>query len=139
MKRKLALLAVCSLAGVASAQTFKEWQDPNINAVNRLPMHTHFFGFENSEASKKDAKLSSNYLDLSGTWKFSFFEHAEGYKNDFFKPGYNDGSWGEIPIPGNWELYGYGDPQYTNTWYPWSNHFENNPPFVPIRENHVGQ
>ena len=22
------------------AQTFKEWQDPEINAVNRAPMHT---------------------------------------------------------------------------------------------------
>ena len=28
------------------AQTFKEWQDPEINAVNRAPMHTNFFAYE---------------------------------------------------------------------------------------------
>lgn len=31
------------------AQTFKEWQDPEINAVNRAPMHTNFFAYESTE------------------------------------------------------------------------------------------
>ncbi|WP_167607634.1 sugar-binding domain-containing protein [Maribellus sediminis] len=26
--------------------------------------------------------------------------------------------WAEIPVPGNWELYGYGFPNYTNVEYP---------------------
>jgi len=38
-----------------------------------------------------------------------------------------------------WELNGYGDPVYLNVGYAWRGHFKNNPPFVPIQGNHVGQ
>ena len=37
------LLAACALTG--SAQTFKEWLDPEVNAVNRAPMHTNYFAY----------------------------------------------------------------------------------------------
>ncbi len=37
-----------------------------------------------------------------------------------------------------WELNGYGDPIYVNNGYAWRNHFENNPPQVPEKDNHVG-
>ncbi len=57
---------------------------------------------------------------------------------DFFRPGFNDGAWGEMPVPGLWELNGYGDPQYLNIGYPWREQFSNNPPYVPVKENHVG-
>lgn len=42
MKKRLLLgiLGACTLS--SQAQTFKEWQDPEINAVNRAPMHTNF-------------------------------------------------------------------------------------------------
>jgi len=139
MKTALSLFLMASAMTVASAQSFNEWLDPNINQVNRLPMHSSFFGYENNEAAQNDAKFSSNYLDLSGTWKFNFFNNAEGYRNDFFKPGYNDTQWGTMPIPGNWELNGYGDPTYTNVVYPWDPVFRPAPPQVPTRENHVGQ
>lgn len=43
-----------------------------------------------------------------------------------------------MPVPGLWELNGYGDPQYLNIGYAWREQFENNPPYVPIKENHVG-
>ena len=48
MRRKLVfLLASLSLATAVHAQTFREWQDPGVNAVNRAPMHTHYFAYEN--------------------------------------------------------------------------------------------
>ena len=43
MKKHLFSGLLGLLALGASAQTFKEWQDPNVNAVNRAPMHTHYF------------------------------------------------------------------------------------------------
>ena len=47
MKRiLLGILGVCACH--AYAQTFKEWQDPEINAVNRAPMHTDFFAYEST-------------------------------------------------------------------------------------------
>ena len=46
MKKQLVLgiLGACVLSG--SAQTFKEWQDPEVNAINRAPMHANFFAYE---------------------------------------------------------------------------------------------
>ena len=46
MKKQLLTGLFGLLALGASAQTFKEWQDPEVNAVNRAPMHTNYFAFE---------------------------------------------------------------------------------------------
>ena len=43
-----------------------------------------------------------------------------------------------MPVPGLWEVNGYGDPLYVNTGYAWREQFSNNPPEVPVEENHVG-
>ena len=43
-----------------------------------------------------------------------------------------------MPVPGLWELNGYGDPLYVNIGYPWREQFVNNPPEVPVAEHHVG-
>lgn len=42
MKRQILLGIWGACALVSHAQTFKEWQDPEVNAVNRAPMHTNF-------------------------------------------------------------------------------------------------
>ena len=33
----------------ANAQTFDEWQNPEVNAVNRTFMHTNYFAYESEE------------------------------------------------------------------------------------------
>ena len=50
----LGILGACTLA--ANGQTFKEWQDPEVNAVNRAPMHANFFAYETTEAAKQAVK-----------------------------------------------------------------------------------
>ena len=35
-------------------------------------------------------------------------------------------------------MNGYGDPVYVNIGFAWRGNFKNNPPEVPIKENHVG-
>ena len=43
MKKTLLILAAAlSGALAASAQTGREWQDPAVNEINRLPMHSTF-------------------------------------------------------------------------------------------------
>lgn len=123
-----------------SAQTFTEWQNPEINAVNRAPMRSENFAFKSGEEALKsaDKKNSANYLSLNGTWKFNWVKDAGARPVDFWKPGFNDAGWDDIRIPGMWELNGYGDPMYVNTHYPWHNFFKNDPPNVPYEENHVG-
>jgi beta-galactosidase len=43
-----------------------------------------------------------------------------------------------MPVPGNWELNGYGDPVYINIGYAWRGWYKDNPPYVPVENNHVG-
>ena len=40
------------------------WLDPNVNAVNRAPMHTSYFAFETPQQAAADKKMSDNYLSL---------------------------------------------------------------------------
>ncbi|MBQ8501492.1 MAG: DUF4981 domain-containing protein [Bacteroides sp.] len=140
MKKKYLIGGMLALlSGVASAQTFKEWQDPTVNAVNRGPMHTNYFAYESEAAAKRAVKeQSENFMTLNGTWKFHWVKDSDARPTDFWKLGYNDLGWGTMPVPGVWELNGYGDPIYVNVGYAWRNQFKNNPPHVPVEENHVG-
>ncbi|MBQ6045595.1 MAG: DUF4981 domain-containing protein [Bacteroidales bacterium] len=137
--RKILSLLLCLACSFAYAQTFTEWQDPAVNAVNRAPMHAHYFAYESLAAAEAGVpESSSNYMTLHGLWKFDWVADADSRPTDFWKPGFNDKGWGTMPVPGIWELNGYGDPMYTNVNYPWSNQFENDPPRVPSKNNHVG-
>ena len=139
MKKQLLLTAVCACSLSVSAQTFKEWQDPEINDINRAPMHTSFFSYEDIDAANKGVKeKSDNFMTLNGVWKFFWVENADQRPTDFFKVDYNDKGWDDLRVPAVWELNGYGDPIYVNVGYAWRNQYKNNPPYVPVEKNHVG-
>ncbi|WP_290091585.1 glycoside hydrolase family 2 TIM barrel-domain containing protein [uncultured Bacteroides sp.] len=139
MKKQLMTGLLTVFALTAGAQTFQEWQNPEINAVNRAPMHTNYFAFENADAAKKaNKKQSTNYMTLNGTWKFNWVKDADSRPTDFWKTGFNDKGWDDLQVPAVWELNGYGDPIYVNVGYAWRNQFKNNPPEVPTENNHVG-
>ncbi len=122
-----------------SAQTFTEWQDPAVNALNRLPMRATSFAYGSPEAAAAGEKCRSmRYLSLEGTWRFAWVASADERPTDFYRTDYQDSHWGTMPVPGMWELNGYGDPQYLNVGYPWREQYRNNPPLVPTRGNHVG-
>lgn len=98
MKKQLVLglLGACVLSG--NAQTFKEWQDPEINAINRAPMHANFFAYENAEMAAKAVKEDSkNFMSLNGTWKFFWVRNADARPTDFWKTGFNDKGWDNLP------------------------------------------
>ena len=139
MKRLIFLgIAMVSLTAL-NAQTFKEWQDPNINEINRAKMHTSYFAYESNDAANKAVKEESeNFMTLNGTWKFFWVKDAGQRPTDFWKAGYNDKGWNDLEVPAVWELNGYGDPIYVNTGFAWRNQYENNPPYVPEENNHVG-
>ncbi len=108
-------------------KTTEEWKDPNVSGVNRLPM---------SATLDDEAQL---HLSLSGMWKFKFNEDMNTRSRDFFSASYDDSAWGEIPVPGLWDINGWCDPLYVNCPYAWNGHFQNNPPLVPEEHNYVGQ
>lgn len=139
MRNFLLLGTMCVCALSVSAQSFKEWQDPEVNAINRAPMHTSFFAYESLETANKGVKEESdNFMTLNGKWKFLWVESADKRPDDFFRVGYDDNGWDDFRIPAVWELNGYGDPIYVNIGYAWRNQYKNNPPYVPVEKNHVG-
>lgn len=140
-KQKLFLfaLAALSLNFGLRGQTFKEWQDPEVNEINRLPMHANFFPYQNEkDAQCNNKEKASNYISLDSQWKFNWVRDADMRPGDFFKTDFNDKAWKNINVPGIWELNGYGDPVYLNSGYAWNTFFRSNPPFVPVKNNHVG-
>jgi len=143
MKKTLLTTAIALMAvatGWADNQpTFTEWHDMQVNDINRFPTHTSFFAYENIEAAHAgNMKASANYLSLEGKWKFKWVEHANQRPTDFYAEGYDDSQWGQMNVPGMWELNGYGDPIYVNIGFGWRGHFKNDPPNVPEKDNHVG-
>lgn len=138
MTRKVLICALASVGLTAFAQQ-PEWQDPNVNAINRAAMHTNYFAYESEQAALKGCRLASdNYMTLNGTWKFNWVQNADQRPTDFYKVDFNDKGWDNIQVPGVWELNGYGDPIYVNVGYPWRSQYKNNPPYVPTVNNHVG-
>ena len=137
---RLNLFACClSLLGTAAFAQNNEWRDPNVNQINRAPMHTNYFAYPNEDSALKGCKESvENYMSLNGTWKFFWVKNADMRPTDFYQVNYNDKGWDDMKVPGLWELNGYGDPIYVNVGYAWRSQFKNNPPEIPIENNHVG-
>jgi len=139
--RKQLIIGCLSLLGMAAnlhAQN-NEWQNAEINAINRAPMHTNYFAYKTNEEAMKGVKENSqNFMTLNGTWSFNWVKDATARPTDFYKTDFNNKGWDQIKVPGVWELNGYGDPIYVNSGYAWTNQFKNNPPYVPTTNNHVG-
>ena len=119
------------------AQELKEWQNPDIVEVNRIPPHATLFPYENLDlALKSDRKQSQYFVNLNGKWKFNWSESPAARPVDFYKNDYDVKNWDEIDVPSNWELKSYGIPIYTNIAYEWTT--TPNPPEVPVDYNPVG-
>ena len=128
MKKVLLIMMVAvmavSMPVIAQQPTMTEWHDLQVNEVNRYAVHTSF--------------PQANRLSLDGTWRFLWVEHADQRPTDFFRMDYDAKNWVDMPVPGVWELNGYGDPEYVNVGFAWRGHFKNSPPEVPVKDNHVG-
>ena len=136
---KKILLAIACLASVATfAQKSPAWLDPNVNQQNREPRRAHFFAFENIDKAKGDKSASARFLSMEGMWKFNFVKNHQDAPKDFFTLKYDDAKWVDFPVPGLFELNGYGDKIYKNMGYAWCTTFENNPPYVSETNNYTG-
>lgn len=117
----------------------QEWQNPKVNEVNRLPMHASFFAYaDQTEAQSNQKCQSENFLSLDGAWNFNWVADADQRPTQFYTTNFDDKGWGTMPVPGMWELNGYGDALYRNIGYAWGNDFKSAPPTVPTHKNHVG-
>ena len=130
MKRiflSLVAMTVTILAVAVNKTKLEPWQDPNVFEENRLPMRSSF------------VTVPEQVVYLNGIWKFNWNENPEVRTRGFETVGYDDSGWNTMPVPGLWELNGYGQPLYVNIGYAWRGHYKNNPPYPPVENNHVGQ
>ena len=141
------MLKLCALLlGIYATQSFAKvvqttpcWLDPNANRINVETSRASFFAYENATlAQKKDKSASKRFLSVEGQWNFNWVKDHDKAPQNFYAVGYDDSKWVKFPVPGLFELNGYGDPTYKNHGFAWATQFENNPPFVEETNNYTG-
>ena len=139
MIKQFFLSAACLMAVSAYGQKLPVWQDPNVNQVNRVARHAHFFAFESEEMARQgDKSKSERYLSMEGMWKFNFVKNHQDAPAGFYGLKYDDSKWVDFPVPGLFEIEGYGDKIYKNMGYAWCTTFKNNPPYIGETNNYTG-
>ena len=139
MIKQLCMSMVCLAVSSVYAQKLPVWQDPNVNQVNREARHAHFFAFESEEMARQgDKSKSERYLSMEGMWKFNFVKNHHDAPAGFYGLKYDDSKWVDFPVPGLFELNGYGDKIYKNMGYAWCTTFKNNPPYIGETNNYTG-
>ncbi|MBO6249716.1 MAG: beta-galactosidase, partial [Bacteroidales bacterium] len=130
MKTLLIIAALLSGFGFGHQEAPKgdEWQSPGQLSLNKELPHAWFFSFTDVESARKVLPENSTlWKSLDGDWKFNWAPDPESRPADFYKAGYDDSSWADIPVPSNWNIVGigedgsqkYGTPIYVNVNVPW--------------------
>ena len=110
-------------------------RDHTVYGVNKLPPRADFFAYESARLAEANLPDSSRrYLSLNGSWKFHWTPSPRTRKKHFFEVDLDDRNWDSIPVPGNWEVNGYGHPIYLDERYPFDTHW----PDAPKKYNPVG-
>ena len=134
--KSIILLVVLVLTLNVKAQEIGEWwNDVTVCSVNKVAPRTNVIPYQDEEGIKNlDYRQSPYYRCINGNWKFNWVERPADKPEGFYEKGYDVSSWGEIAVPGNWELNGYGIPVYINQ----QNEFPSNQPYAPTEYNPVG-
>ena len=132
-----------SLALLTTAQSYAaaepEWKNPAVNQINREARRAVFFAFENANLAKANDKTKSGrYLSMEGKWRFNFVKDHNLAPKDFFSLKFDDSKWVDFPVPGLFEIEGYGDKIYKNVGYAWCTTFDSKPPYIDETNNYTG-
>ena len=131
-----------SLIGLAALTAFAGnpvWMDPSVNRQNCEPSRASYFAFENEQSALKgDKSVSDKYLSMEGKWKFNFVKDHNLAPKNFYLVKYDDSKWVDFPVPGLFEINGYGDRTYRNAGYAWNTQYTPNPPYIEEKNNYTG-
>jgi len=113
-----------------------DWENSEIFSINKQPAHSTFIPYASLDQAKTANRENSPfYKSLNGNWKFFWVAKPSDRPKEFYKPEFNVNKWNNIPVPGNWQMYGYGIPIYVNVQYPFG---KPTPPYIPHENNPVG-
>ena len=141
MLKQLLLSVACmtAIGAQAAKNQVPVWKDPLVNQVNREPRRANFFAFENADKAKANDKTKSGrFLSMEGKWRFNFVKDHNLAPKDFFSLKFDDSKWVDFPVPGLFEIEGYGDKIYRNVGYSWCTTFDSNPPYIGETNNYTG-
>ena len=98
-------------------------EDTSVLHRGTLPPHAYFIPFGKGQQPFADRTKSRRFELLNGSWGFTYYPSIVDMPDDFISPEADT----VIPVPSNWQLHGFGKPQYTNVCYP----IPFDPPYVP--------
>ena len=104
-------------------------ENPQLLSENREAPRASLIPYpcvETAEAGLRD--FNPFYRSLNGSWDFLYDEFGLSPEDkELFADTDNDLDWETMDVPGCWQMFGYGMPQYTNVNYP----IPFDPPHVP--------
>jgi beta-galactosidase len=110
------------------------YENPDVLHENCEKPRAYFIPYDTEEKAEKGFRGDSKFFkSLNGIWKFRYFEQVKDVCGDFYTEGFCTDEWDDIIVPSNWQMNGYGVPNYTNVNYP----YPCDPPYVP-NENPAG-
>lgn len=93
----------------------QDWNNIEVLDRNRMKTRPFYCGYSDEETAKTgDRSLSEKVLSLNGEWKFCYGETPYDSSPDFYNIEFKDEEWGKMPVPGHWQLHGYGKPIYND-------------------------
>ncbi|MEA3477759.1 MAG: beta-galactosidase, partial [Bacteroidota bacterium] len=121
----------------AQNEAIPDWENPFVVGINKEDPHCTLLPYADESSAIRSIKNDSPYyINLNGKWKFNWVRKPADRPSDFYQTDYNDSTWDEITVPGNWEFLGYGVPIYVNQPYEFTRN--PNPPYIPYEYNPVG-
>jgi beta-galactosidase len=104
----------------------RSFEQPETTGIGRLPARSPLAPYPDAAAARHGG-ASPLVLSLDGRWRFLGVARPDDAPGDFAEPGFDDGGWRTIDVPGAWTLQGFDKPHYTNVVMP----FAAEPPHVP--------
>lgn len=93
-----------------------DWQNPLIFQRNKLAGRASFFSFNEDPGEFVSQPWGAdNYQTLNGKWFFKWSPSPLERPEEFYLANYDITQWDKIDVPGNWQLHGFGVPNYINT------------------------
>ena len=93
----------------------QDWNNIEVLQRNRLCTRPFYTGYADREsAAAMHREKSGNYKLLNGSWDFTYYENPLETPEDFMKPEFDSSGWGKMPVPGHWQLNGFGYPHYND-------------------------
>lgn len=112
------------LTATDTAQVPKEIEDPECLGINKESSHATLMPYGSlKEALAGNRHQSSFSKSLNGIWKFNWVDWPQKRPVNFYKPDYDVSQWKEIKVPSNFQVKGYGTPNYSNFTYIFKNDF----------------